>query len=1095
MARHGTRRLVGRDAEVERLASAVSAATQGSGAAFLVTGEPGIGKTRLAAALAERAGDEATVVWGRCWEGGGAPSFWPWIQCLRALTRGRSHATTLDRIGPRRNRLRQLVPELRDGPSEPLAEPLDAEESRFALFDAVTAYIEEAARTRPLVLILDDLHVADASSLLLLRFLARQITEMAVVVIGTARSVGPDLDQDVLDAMAAVVAVTQPIGLGGLGEADVALLLEDALGAPPDPALATAVLAVTAGNPFFITAVVGDLPEGPVPGLLPIPGQVRAAIAARVTRLPPEVGRVLSAMAVVGRDSVMAVLARIAGLRAEEVLEVLDRGRRAGLVVEHRGEPGRFGFAHGLIRESLYQSLPALHRCRLHGAVADALEIVYGGDRTAHLAELAHHRLAALPAAPSAPAIECAAAAGHHALAALGYDEAAGLYKAALGAAEQYGSGEDVRCDLLLALADAEWRSGRAGPARADFEAACELARRRCWSDRLARGALGVADTVQFGTLDDDANALLQEALVLLERLPPQPLRARVMARLATLLLFDPSQDARRRDLSAGAVDLARQLADPETLAVTLHSRLTATWGPDTLDERGRGGEEIVELGIRVGVPEMVLRGREWRWSFFMEAGRVAAAEAELAAAERTAGAAALPAFLLAVRRTVHAYSSGRWDEHEALVRRTAEIGRRAGDPSVEVNLALDLMMVWVELGRHDDVQALVPELLAAAGVLQAVPAVWLLVARCLALSGRPQEADTELARAHALGFSTLRRDLTYIMSLAVLAELCSLLDRPEPAPALYELLLPYRERNVVMGPYACHGSAARYLGLLAALGDRPDDAVSHLEAAVDHNRSMGWGTWVAYSLRDLGAALAARDRPGDADRAASCHEEATRMAAAQGMRLLAGSIPAAPPLAFPGDPAAPGTGLLERRGQMWAVGLDGRRSFVPHTRGMDHLARLLACADREAHVLDLAGPPGGAGGRAGGGGDPLVDRTARERYRARLAELEAEADEAEAWHDEVRLARARAESDALIAQLAAAAGLSGRDRRTAGPAERARVSVTKAIRIAIARIEEVDPVLGRHLSVSVVTGSFCCYRPERRARPVWEIRTGDPGR
>jgi predicted ATPase len=187
---------VGRDRELGELDAALTDAVAGRGGLFLLVGDPGIGKTRLAeefCAHAQAAG--ALTLWGRCWEGGGAPAFWPWVQVVRSYLRQRDPAALRQELGPGASYIAQIVPELREAvPDLPAALSLEAEHLRFALFDSVSAFMQGAATREPLVVVLDDLHAADPPSLLLLQFMARELRGPRLLVLGCYRDTEAVLD-------------------------------------------------------------------------------------------------------------------------------------------------------------------------------------------------------------------------------------------------------------------------------------------------------------------------------------------------------------------------------------------------------------------------------------------------------------------------------------------------------------------------------------------------------------------------------------------------------------------------------------------------------------------------------------------------------------------------------------------------------------------------------------------------------------------------------------------------------------------------------------------------------------------------------------
>jgi hypothetical protein len=214
-------------------------------------------------------------------------------------------------------------------------------------------------------------------------------------------------------------------------------------------------------------------------------------------------------------------------------------------------------------------------------------------------------------------------------------------------------------------------------------------------------------------------------------------------------------------------------------------------------------------------------------------------------------------------------------------------------------------------------------------------------------------------------------------------------------------------------------------------------------------------------------------------------------------------ALAAADSLGMAAAPEASGN-VFRREGEYWTVVFEGSVVRLKDTKGLRHLARLLAHPGQEFHAVDLEAAQSrpspaavGRGGRAGGGelvvrpdlGDAgvLLDATAKAAYQARLAELGAELEEAEGFNDPARAAKARQEIDLLVGELARAVGLGGRDRRAAAHAERARLNVTRAIRAAMANLARANPALGRHLAATIRTGRYCAYTPDPRAPITWE--------
>jgi DNA-binding SARP family transcriptional activator len=349
---------VGRVSELAELDRALDQALAGRGRLVLVAGEPGIGKSRLIDELAGRARARgARVLAGRCWQAGGAPAYWPWIRALAEL-------------GPDAYEPFSGVPE------PPAA---TAGGAVFHLFEAVTSLLRGAARVRPLVLVLDDLHAAAEPSLHLLEFVAREIRDTRVLALGAFRDVDPTLRHPLRSTLAHLVREprTLQVPLAGLSEAEVARYVRRSTGIDPPARVARAIHAETDGNPLFVTELVRVLhAEGRVadPGArLPIPAGIRAVVDERIERLSPRCRGMLVLASALGREFDLEALARLSGLSRGAVLDALDEAVTERVVRDVPDAPGRLRFGHALVRDTLYDALTPAHRLRLHAGPGDPI--------------------------------------------------------------------------------------------------------------------------------------------------------------------------------------------------------------------------------------------------------------------------------------------------------------------------------------------------------------------------------------------------------------------------------------------------------------------------------------------------------------------------------------------------------------------------------------------------------------------------------------------------------------------------------------------------------------------------------------------------
>jgi predicted ATPase/DNA-binding NarL/FixJ family response regulator len=916
-----------------------------------VGGEPGIGKTRLAEELAAQAtACGALVLWGRCWEGEGAPAFWPWVKVVRAYVQTVEPAVLRSEMGAGAADIAQIVPAVRDLlPNLPTPPPVEPEAARFRLFDSLAGFLRAAAARRPLLLVLDDLHWADALSLALLRFLGRELEHATgPLVVGIYRHTEVDSGQPLVATLADLTRGRdrRRLVLGGLDEQEVASFVALVAGVEPSPELAAAVHRQTDGNPFFVTEVVrllasqGQLgaAEASAPRLAAsLPEGIRAVVAERLGRLSNDSRRVLEVAAVLGRNFQLRVLQPASGLDPGRLLELLEEAEAARVVIEVPGGLGRWRFVHALVREVLYEGLPAARRIRLHGRVGEALEAVHVADPGQHLAELAHHFVVAAPGGEemAARAVRVATAAGRRALKLLAWEEAAGLFERALAALElAERPDQQQRCQLLLALGEPRMATSDVAAARAAYQQAGELARRIGSPEVLARAALGRGLVVTGGMVHPVEVGLLREALAALGEADSR-LRARVLARLAKALLYTP-QAQRRLQLSEEAVALARRLGDPATLAAVLYDHHLAIWGSEQAEvagERLAVATEVVALAEQIGDRAMALRGRGLRRSDLLELGDVAGFDADLAAAEQAARELRQLHYdwQLPMARACRAVLAGRFAEAEELADQALAIGRRAGDQAVELYYHAGTIGTLRFLqGRAAETIELFQDLAAR---LPAVTLLRAVLAAELAAAGRIDQARAEVERLEDL--AALPRDPGWSWTLANIAVACHFLGDTERAAKVRELLEPYADRNIVTARAGtlCAGPAAYFLGLLDLTLGQPDQAVRRFQHAATLAARLQAPPFIAMCQEGQARAVLARDRPGDRQQAQTLLAEAAATAQELGAQWV-------------GERAS---ALLEElatpAGPVWPAGLSGREVEVLRLIATGHSNKAIAQA------------------------------------------------------------------------------------------------------------------------------------------------------
>ena len=1094
----------------------------GRGRLFLIAGEPGIGKTWLVEHLARHATNLGTrVLWGRCWEGGGVPPFWPWGQVIGALADDCDEQTLASWLGVAGTaHVAQLVPGLagRLGTtSTPEVVSPESEAARFYLFEAVAGLFRRAASVQPLLLIFEDLHAADEASLLLLRFLARDLRGARLLVVGTYRDLVVERPLGIGEAVGELVRDGQLLNLRGLDRGAVKTLIETLSGVVASPARVAAVHDTTEGNPLFVREVVRLLAAQAAlerPGqAVPIPGTIRAVIGGRLAPLSSDAVQVLSAAAVVGREFDLELVGPACELPAERILAALSEAVALG-VAEEPGSVEGYRFSHSLMREVLYERLPIPVRTQLHQRVGEAIERVYGTGVGAHVAELARHFAEVAAAGEAAKALVYARLAGERAMDMYAYEEAAAQYQRALHALRFAGPDDAGRCELLLRLAAAQARAGDYQQARGSCLQAAEIARRLGAPEQLARAALGFGERqVEGGLVNRELVALLQEAL---DGLGPQdaPLRARLLARLSAEFAF--SDEAKRMEsLSLEALAMARRLADPAALRAAVDARWMAVWGPDGLEERTALAAEILWLAQETGDRELELDGHAHRAASSLESGDARAVEADIAAHARLTEELpmATPRWAATPLRALRALLHGSFEDAERLADEALSL--QPERPNAMFTHIDQVALLRWEQGRlgelRDQWQGVVDQF-----PLAAFARAWLSLAD--AELGQTDDARRGL-RSLTEQLPQQPRDGIWLPAVALASLLAAHLNEPRAAGSLSPLLLPYAGHVVAFTaphPVVCLGSAALYLGLLATVRSRWTEAAGHFDAAIAAHDRLGAGPLLARTRYAYARMLLARGQALDRgrvlallDRALATADTLGMAAVAEGVRTLGaaqagGSTPAEPAAAAAAGPEA-ARNLFRREGEYWTISYEGAVVRLRDAKGLRHLARLLAHPGQEFHALDLEaaeGQPGQAApvrrpGRAGDGelavrpdlGDAgaLLDATAKAAYQARLTELRAELEEAEGFNDLARATRARQEMEFLVGELARAVGLGGRDRRAASHAERARLNATRAIRAAMANLAEANPALGRHLAATIRTGRYCSYTPDPRLPIAWE--------
>jgi Predicted ATPase len=450
----------------DRLRGHLTRARNGAGRLVLFAGEPGIGKTRTAEEIASiaRAVGFRTLQ-SDALETEAAPAFWPWTQILRCAIASFDRAILCRVAGPAAVDIAAMAPEMPLAAGEtPSCD--EGESARSRVFESVVQLLLGLSAITPLLLIFDDLHVADADSLLLLQFLAPRLRTAAILVIGTYRDVDVRREHALASTLANLAREShcERLELRGLEVSAVESIMEAVAGIRPSAALAAMVRSMGDGNPFFVrecTAFVvdeGDLGDALDDGELSLrlPQSLPDVIGRRLNTLSTDCNEMLRSASAFGGGFTALLLQRVCGdVERNRVMEWIDEALAAQMLVESGDSPGHYRFSHALVRQTLYLELSTPQRVRLHRQIGRVLETFYGARPDEHLTELAHHFVQAVPVGEIERAVSYCVNAGRRAHRQYAYEEEARHYERALELLELDSNADGTRrCELVLALGE-----------------------------------------------------------------------------------------------------------------------------------------------------------------------------------------------------------------------------------------------------------------------------------------------------------------------------------------------------------------------------------------------------------------------------------------------------------------------------------------------------------------------------------------------------------------------------------------------------------------------------------------------------------------
>ena len=857
------RRLLGRERELAALRAALASASRGRGRLVLLSGEAGIGKTRLADAFAV---DSACGLGTLLGSGRRAPVYWPWLQAVRSLLRDVQADDLRRLIGPDGSHMAQVLPEIRDVlPELPDLPDDDSDRARFQLFDSFARLLRNASRDGPIVLILDDLHAADEPSLLLLRFVSMDLADTGVVILAVYREGELAATDPRIGLLAEVarVSAAERLDPPGLTVDEVAHYIELAAGERPPDGLAEAVHRETEGNPLFVGEIVrllaeegrlGRPPDG-VGQPLGVTEGVKAVIGRRLARLSDPCRELLARASVIGVEIPLDLVVALEDRPTSEITALFDEAVDAHVLMEPRTSGGTWRFAHALIRDVLYASLPGSVRRDLHLRIARTLEAHPTNASDPPLAELAHHFVLAGPAAEGDIAIDYATRGAERATAVYAHEEAARLYRLGL----QAGGIDDLhRYALLMRLGDSATRAGDEQGAQDAFWEAAQIAQQRGLEEELGHAALGYGGMFYWMRAGDERLVPLLERALASIGPEDSKLRASLLGRLAGALRDEWSME-RRSALSSEAVAVARRLGDERTLLNALICHVAAAMGPDSVEEMAELRREI--RGLIESTRDSWDQYQLIIVTAFGEDWSLARAEVE------TYGRLALKLrqpileWYHGVMNAVLGLLEGRLQDTERVLEAARHHGDRARRWESRFSYRLAIVALRREQDRLGEVVERAHQLAADHPGYRMLPA---LAAYVDAATGHIDEARREMDELAVGGFAFLPRDHGWLFGMSYLAETAILIGDAQRAGEIERLLAPYADRMGFASGEVSSGPVDRIRGLLAAFAGRHDEAVVLLENAERDAGQKGARLWVVRSSVDRARVLVARDGPGD---------------------------------------------------------------------------------------------------------------------------------------------------------------------------------------------------------------------------------------
>jgi class 3 adenylate cyclase/tetratricopeptide (TPR) repeat protein len=1103
---------VAREEELTELRARIERAQRGQGFTVMIAGEAGVGKTRLATEAAQEARRRGFLTFfGHCYEMEGALPYAPFVEILQATAEIVPRDVFREILGDSAAELARLFPELREMyPDIPPPVEIPPEQERRYTFNSIVRYMRRAAATNPLLLVLDDLHWADESTLRLLEQLALNLSEIPVVIIGTYRDVelaaGRPLTRTVEQLLRQ--RLMGGLSLKRLSEGDVRAMLHRLSGTEPPANAVSVIFNETEGNAFFVEEVFRHLteegklfdPSGEWQSALrvseiDVPETVRLVIGRRLERLGEETRRTLVTAAIIGRVFDLDLLGAASEIEEDLLLTAVDEAERARLISSSpHGRGVRYQFVHELVRQTLLADVLLPHRQRLHLKVAEAVERVHDTDLDKHVSDLAQHLYQAGATADAKKTVRYLLGAGDRARTAAAYEEALRSYESALSLVED---DRAQRAAILYKIGRANRGLGRWRDALSTWQEALSAFESLGDAQHVQRTCLLIANHYTWRGEWAHAVAVVQRGLDALGKEPSLARGALLAYQGANYSWLGDYGVA--RDCLDAASEVAAEVGDPRLIVGLLVTEAVHHWCFAHFTNS-------IEKGLEATA---VLRAADAQWTL------------------ATTLSYLEPNYLFA----------GRWRDHDEIYEelwplanrlnqeqairfasrwngmlryfRTGDMDRYAETWSRDLQFHTEsevrwvaeahTELGWIELKRGDWDRALdyMIEGDRTAGAEGFKGLHWGALLLTRAYRGERSECSRMLSEPPVTWPRPgIESTLGAWFALMSAVEAAAVLGEWEQVAVHYDALGEYLRLGGALGSWLECVPVEALRAVSATAADRHAEAERHFEAALEWTRAHQTPMGDAYAKWLYSLALVGSDRKQDDERASSLLEDVVESWAELGFTRwveMARELQArcATPFSESATEQAEPVSFT-KEGEFWTLGTRESPIRLKDSVGLRHLQQLLKNPGTEIHCLDLVqvaeGHDRSIAPRLASHGGELLDDEAKGAYRKRVRALEEELEEAESWSDTERASRIRVEMQAITDELTRAVGLGGRDRKAISNAERARVNVTKAVRSAVKKIRGSDPDLGRHLEESLRTGTVCSYSPDPEDQISWKF-------